>query len=291
MIERLLRSDFLTPRRFAVAATGVVAAVTLTACGGSASGSSSPDKPSAAPSSASGGGAGGGRAGGQFGPAASGKVAAISGTTMQVQSQQNGQVAVGWSTSTKFSHTVTMALSAVKAGACVIATAPSGTSATATSFTAGTVVVTAAKNGSCTGDRSAGGGPSGQRPSGSRPSNRPSGFPSGGAGGGQLGAIAAGKVTSVSGSKVVIAAEQRGSTANSTTNSTVDKTVTVGSATKITTEAATTAHSVQVGKCVTAQGKADSSGTVAATTVQITDPTNGQCGGGFGGFGRGGNRG
>jgi hypothetical protein len=38
-----------------------------------------------------------------------------------------------------------------------------------------------------------------------------------------------------------------------------------------------------VGKCVTAQGKADSSGTVAATTVRITDPVNGQCTTGFGG--------
>jgi hypothetical protein len=39
---------------------------------------------------------------------------------------------------------------------------------------------------------------------------------------------------------------------------------------------------------VTAQGKADSSGTVAATTVRITDPTNGQCATGFGGGANGG---
>jgi hypothetical protein len=43
---------------------------------------------------------------------------------------------------------------------------------------------------------------------------------------------------------------------------------------------------VQVGKCVTAQGAADSSGTVAATTVRITDPSaDGQCTVRFGGNG------
>jgi hypothetical protein len=212
---------------------------------------------------------------------------------MQVQSQQNGQVAVAWTTSTKFSHTVTTTLAAIKAGDCVIAGAASGTSSSATAFTAKTLVLSSPVNGSC-GARGFGGGqrPNGQRPSGF-PSNRPSGFPSnrpsGAAGGNRAAAaFADGKVSSVSGATLVVAAQQRQSGASKTTT----KKITVGSSTKITTDAATTSHSVVVGKCVTAQGKADSSGTVSATSVQITDPTNGQCGGGFGGgFGRGGNGG
>lgn len=223
-----------------------------------------------------------------FGPAASGEVAAVSGTTMQVQSQQNGQVAVTWTAATKFSHTVATTLAAVKAGGCVIATAPSGTSASASSFTARTLVVSAPINGSC-GAR----GFDGQRPAGRRPSGFPSNFPSGrssgAAGRNRFGAFANGKVTSVSGSTLVIAAHQRQS--GSTKNATTTKKVTVGSNTKITTDAATTSRSVAVGKCVTAQGKADSTGTVTATSVQITDPTNGQCGGFGGRFGRGRNGG
>jgi len=68
-----------------------------------------------------------------------------------------------------------------------------------------------------------------------------------------------------------------GSAAKSTT-----RTVTLSSSTVIEEQAATTAKSLAVGKCVTAQGKADSSGTVAATRVQITDATNGTCAVGFG---------
>jgi hypothetical protein len=46
---------------------------------------------------------------------------------------------------------------------------------------------------------------------------------------------------------------------------------------------------VTVGKCVTAQGTADSTGTVTATSVRISDPVNGQCSlGGFGGANTGG---
>jgi hypothetical protein len=215
---------------------------------------------------------------------------------MQVQSQQNGQVAVTWTASTKFSHTVTTTLAAVKAGDCVIASAQTGTSS-ASSFTASTLIVSSPTNGSC-GARGFGGG---QRPPGQRPSNfpsgrpsrfpsgRPSGFPSGAAGRNRVRAFADGKVSSVSGSTLVVAAQQRqpGSTKNATTT----KKITIGSSTKITTNAATTSRSVAVGKCATAQGKADSTGTVTATSVQITDPVNGQCSGGFGGFGRGRNGG
>jgi hypothetical protein len=201
----------------------------------------------------------------QRGPAASGTVAAISGTTMQVQNPQAGQVSVTWTSSTKFSHQIATTLAALKIGDCVTAVAPSGTSFDATSFTATSLLVS---SGACT----VGGGP---RPSGF-PSDRPTGFPSGARPSGfpsgrAFGAVASGKVSSIAGSTLTIAARQFGGSGTS------NKTVTVASSTKITTEAVTTATSVKVGKCVSAEGRADSTGAVTATRVQVTDPVNGQC--------------
>jgi hypothetical protein len=267
------------PVRFVfLGAFGLLTAIILTACGSSSPGNTSAPQPAGTPSSNSDASR---PSGGQNAPAASGTVAAVAGTTMQVQSQQNGQVAVSWSGSTKFSHTVTTGISAVKAGQCVTAVAASGTSSSAPAFTATTMVVSSPVNGQCTGGF---GGARGQRPpgtpSGGRPpSGFPSGRPSGAAGRSGIGTIASGKVISVSGSTLVIAAQNFGSS-NSTPTS---KTVTANTSTKITTDAATTSTSVTVGTCVTAQGTANSAGTVAATSVRISDPTNGQCTNGFGG--------
>jgi hypothetical protein len=262
----------------------VVMAV-LTACGGSSSGGSGgTTAPTGASSSAA-----SGNGTPAAGEAASGQVAAISGTTMQVQNAQSGQVAVAWTATTDFTHTVTTSLAAVRAGQCVTAVAPSGTSQSASSFTATTLMVSKPVDGSCAGRA---GGAGGQRPSGlPTGTNLPPGFPTGGtlpsgfptgAGGGDFGAFVSGKVTSVTGSTVVVAARTFGSSSTATTN----KTITAGAKTVVTTEASTTAASVKVGLCVTAQGKADSTGTVAARSVRISKPANGQCLG-FGGPGQG----
>jgi Domain of unknown function (DUF5666) len=259
----MISPALLTARRTLIVG-GVVLAVglTLAACSGS-SASSSPSSPAPA------GGGDGAAAGGGARPGAAGQVAAISGTTMQVQSQQAGQVAVTWTSSTSFSHGVEMTLSAVKSGDCVIATAPSEPSGP--SFTATAVSISSPVNGQCGG---------GQRPSG----QRPSGFPSGGPGGGQgRAAFANGTVSSVSGSTIVIAARQPGSN-----GATTDRSVTVDGSTKLTTQQATTASSLKVGLCVAAQGSADSTGAVTATSVRMSDPVNGQC---QQGFGQGGNNG
>ena len=272
----------------AACAVPVLMAV-LTACGGSsAGGSGSTAEPAGASSSTAGGN---GRPG--IGPAASGQVAAISGTTMQVQNPQSGQVAVAWTATTSFTHTVTTSLAAVQVGQCVTAVGPAGTPRSASSFTATTLMVSKPVDGSCAGRP---GGAGGQRPSGvpagtNRPPGFPSGFPTGGnlpsgfpsgAAGGNFGAFVSGKVTSVTGSKVVVAARAFGSSNSATTS----KTITAGARTVVTTEASTTAASVKVGLCVTAQGKADSTGTVAARSVRISKPVNGQCLG-FGGRGPG----
>jgi hypothetical protein len=242
-----------------VAVVGIAGVFVLAAC--SDSSPTSHDSPSTpAPASPAGQGNGSPR-----GPAASGTVAAIRDKTMQVQNEQVGQVAVTWTPSTKFSHQVPTTLAAVKAGDCVTAVGASGTSIDATSFTATSLLL---GTGAC-------GFGDGQRPSG-LPSGRPSGFPSGrpsGVPSGRFrpGAVATGKVSSITDDTVVIAAPQFGASGTS------NKTVLVTSSTKITTEAATTAISIKVGKCVTAEGKTDLTGAVTASQVRITDPVNGEC--------------
>jgi hypothetical protein len=244
-----------------VAVVGAVGMFVLAGCSNSPP--TSHNSSTATSASAAGQGDSGQGTGGLRGPAASGTIAAVSGKTMQVQNPQTGQVAVTWTSSTKFTHQIATTLAAIKTGDCVTALAPSGTSFDATSFTATSLMVSPS---GC--NIRIGPGPTG-RPSGFASGARPSGLPSG-----QLrgGAVASGKVTSVAGNTVVIAAQKFGGSGTS------NKTVTVTSSTKITTEAATTATSVKVGKCVTAEGKADSTGAVTATRVRITDPMNGQCG-------------
>lgn len=295
------------PRIIVVSAgLALAGAITLTACGGGSSSGTAGAAPSgtagaAAQSAAANGVNARGSAGGR-GPAASGTIAEVDGTTMQVQNQQDGQVAVTWTAKTTFTQQAQLALSSLKAGECVTAiAATSGTSSSASSapaapLTATTITVTQPVNGDCTGGFGGGGGsrsfPGGSRPSGfptgARPSGaRPSGFPSGSPGraGFNFGDIASGKVVSVSGSSLVVAARTFSGQANSGSTpatTTTNRTVSITSTTKITTEQKATAAAVKVGRCAAAQGAADSSGTVTAMQVSITDPVNGQCTAGFG---------
>lgn len=259
-----------------------VAIVLLAAC---SSAGSSPSAPTST-SSSSGAQAPQGSGTRFGGPAASGLIAAVNGKTVQVQNQQSGQVAVTYSAKTKFSRTVATTVAKIKKGDCVTAMAPSGTPSSATSFTAARISVTSPVNGSCTGgfggQRPTGAVPSGARPNGAQFPNgaAPSGAPSGGRIPGRtanFGAVASGTVRSVSGSKIVVAARQFNS------SSTKTMTVRAGSSTKISTTAAATAKSLRVGKCVTAQGSTNSSGSVKATRIQVDPATNGQCTFGFGG--------
>ena len=282
------------PRSLASAgALGLVGLAVLTACGGSSSGSTAAAAPSATSSGAASGGAASAR---ERGPAASGLVAAADGSTLQVQNQQDGQVAVTWSASTTFTQQVTVAASAIKAGDCVVAASTSG-DGTGTSFTATTVRVTAAVDGECTGATGGGGrfpgGDTGGRPSGAPTGGVPSGFPADGTRPSgaptRTGTVATGAVVSVSGDTIVVAARRFGDTSGtptaSSTPTTVDTTVTVGSGTTVTTEQKATSAAATVGRCVTAEGTADSTGAVAATSIAVTDAVDGACTSGFGGFG------
>ena len=273
------------------AALALCAVLVLSGCSGSSSPSSATTPtPSSSGTANAGGTTVGGAGAGVRGPAASGQIAAVSGSTMQVQDPQTGQVAVTWLSSTKFTQQVTLAASAIKVGECVTAVAASGTSSTATSFAATTVSVTQPTNGSCRAGGAFSGRPSGF-PTGARPSgfptgrSFPSGFPTNGSGI-RATAIASGSVVSVSGSTIVVASRTftpgSGSTPSATTT---NKTVTLTPSTKITTQQAATASAVQVGRCATAQGSTDSTGAVTATSINITDPVNGTCTTRFIGFG------
>jgi hypothetical protein len=264
------------------AALLVAAGLVLSACGGSSGASTSTTSPAAGGGTSTARSGGGGNGNGFANrPGTFGTIAAITGTTMQVQNQQTGQVAVTWTASTKFTHQVRTTLAAIKTGDCVTATAPSGSSDSA--FTATDVTITAPVNGQCGGAGQQPGGarpsgfPTGARPSGFPSGARPSDFPSGAAGRLRSGTFVTGTVTSVSGSAIVIAARSFGTSTSSS------RTVTVNAKTALSTPASTTSKSLAVGLCVAAQGKADSTGAVSATTVRITNPVNGSCTLGFGG--------
>jgi hypothetical protein len=274
-----------------------LAAVVMTACGSSSNaGGGAAAQPAQGTSSPAGSQGGATADGTARGPAASGKIAALNGHTMQVQSQQAGQVAVTWKSSTTFRQTVTMSASKITKGDCVVAVADSGSNAQSSKITAGTITVSKPTNGTCTAGFAGGSRPGGFPSRGNFPSggafpstgNFPSGaarsaFPGGAARSGSpggTGGFTAGQVQSVSGETLTVRARQFGASGTTT------RTVVIDAKTSVRTQASTTANALHVGKCVTATGKTDSSGTVAARTVSVSDPTNGQCGG-FGAFGGG----
>lgn len=286
---RLRRSLLIVP--VALLLSGGV----LAACGGSKAASSAPAGP-AATGSASNGAAGNGNRAGGAAPAAYGLAAEITGSTVEVQDPATGQVTVNFTTGTAFSQTRTVTAAAIKVGGCVTAIgARTGTSgsaspaptgqraATPTSFTAASVVISPAVNGSCAaaafGGGGFGGGGRGARPSGSaRPTDRPSGSGGlgGGFGGGGLGGVASGKVGQLSSSVMQVQVAARGNQPAS-----VD-TVTLAASTTYTETATVTSTALKVGECVSATGKADSTGAVAATRIALSTAGPNGCTTGFG---------
>jgi hypothetical protein len=210
-------------------------------------------------------------------PGVVGKVAAVTGSTAQVQGFE-GQVAVSWTASTAFTRQVGAALSEVKVGECVFVAAAdptaSGSATSSATITASTVRITQPTNGSCTpavrrpsgstgtGDQSDGAPPSGAPRSGQRPPMRMGG--------------AVGTVTAVSASGFTVASTSPGSGQQTSVAVTVD------GSTTYTKTVAGAADDVKVGVCVQAEGTTDTTGAVTATRIAVSRPDNGQCGG----FGR-----
>ena len=228
-------------------------------------------------------------------PGAFGKIAAKSGTTLQVQGSDS-QVAVTYSAKTAITQQVTGSIKDVKVGTCVTVmpadnssgSAAGGSASASTSgpVAAGTIRITASVKGSCDSGRGFGGQRGGgSRPSGApsdmpsdMPSGMPSDFPSGGASGGPRGGRmfgTSGKVTAVTSGGFTVEAVTPGS------SDTTKVSVTVGSDATVTTTKSASAAALKVGKCVSATGKSDDTGAVTASRISVSDPVDGDCTGGF----------
>lgn len=255
-------------------ASGAVLAALLVGCGGADDPTATDATDPSDVASAAQPGAGG--PGGM--PGTSGLIAAVDGDVLQVQDQMSGQVAVTVGADTTITEQGAAALSDVTAGVCVVvrsadsSDASDGADVVATEVTAATVSVSAASGEGC----SAGGfgGPGGGAPGGGErptdmPSDMPSGMPSGmpeGGGGRPSGFGTVGEVTSVSDSGFVVDGP----------NGAV--TVTVSVDTTYTQQIEATSSALTVGRCARVGGDADDTGAVTASSIQVTDAVDDQCG-------------
>ena len=221
----------------------------------------------------------------------SGEIAAVSDALMQVQGD-DGQTAVSWDDSTTITQTVSAALSDVTVGVCVSAVV--GDDDIATSITISDPV-----DGECTGGFGGGGMPGGgEMPSGDgeMPEGMPTDMPEdgempsdmptdmAGGGGGGFGQLTSGLVTAVDGSTITVDAVSMGQPGDDSTEATTESTgVTVSDATTYSTTADADASAITVGRCVVAQGEQDDSGQMTATSLSLSDATDGSCSTGFGG--------
>jgi hypothetical protein len=247
--------------------------LTVAACGGAASGSGAAAPASTPPTQGQ---------GGQGMPGVTGLLAAVQGTTLQVQGPTS-QTAVVYTATTAITQTVPATSADVTVGECVAVRSAQTTSGAPTSPVAATsVALTAPVNGSCAPGAGGGGGPGG--PGGVRPSGRPNGTPPSGApGAGRgFGGGAFGNVTAVNGSGFTVASAGRAAPGASPSASPTPVTVTTTAATTFTKQQKGTSAALKQGVCVTARGAQDSSGTVTATSIAVRPAVNGSCTNGFG---------
>lgn len=255
-----------TLTRLATAACAGTLLLTATACGSSA-------RPTADQAPAAGSAQAGSPGGRSTFPGASGEIAAVDGSTAQVQNPQAGQVAVTWNDATTFTKQVTAGLADVAVGSCV--TVQSGAEAgsgDASPVAATTVRISEPVDGSCIGGglggRGAGGEPPAGVPSppegrGPRDGARPEMRRLGGA---------FGEVTAVTSDGFSFTSQRPGGDEAETVA------VTVSAQTTYTRQAAGSAADVKVGSCATARGQADDTGAITAETIAISPQQDGSCG-------------
>jgi hypothetical protein len=245
-----------------------------------------------------------------------GQVAAISGSSAQVQNATTGETTVNWTSTTTFSQRQTVSLSTIAVGDCVTVIGTAGKK-TKTKVKAVSVTISHPTSGSCTsttgrggfgggvfGGGFGGGGFAARGTTGGPPGG---GFGGRGFGGGagarrfaslaNLG-FASGKVLSVSSSGFVVSSivlptavtkstKAKKSTAKKTKPAklkTEKVSVTSGSTTTFTQTVSTTASAMAVGDCVTAVGPTGTTGSVTAASIVITSTGAQTCTAGFGGF-------
>jgi hypothetical protein len=239
---------------------------------------------------------------------ASGSVATVSGTSMEVQSTGAGQTTVNWTGSTTFSETTTQTLSAVVVGDCLTVTGTPSKKSKTTIAARSITISAASSSGTC---QTAAGGAAG----GGGPGFGGGGFPRGGAGGGGGAAgggglpgggggagggggfpgrsglaslaIGSGKVTAVKGSTLdlsgVLVSRSTSKTKKATKPKTQALTITTAKTTTLSQNQSTTSSTLAVGDCVSAFGTSASNGAVTASTVRITSTGGQTCTAGFGG--------
>lgn len=232
---------------------GAVCAVGLAACGGATTtGATTPTSTPAATSSTP--------SSTQTRPGAAGTLAAISGSTLEVQSPSAGQVSVDLTRATAITQTVRATSAKVVVGACVLAIGAPTTSGTTTGQVAArSVTITQPGPGGCTRAGPFGG-------FGGGPTNafhrRATGSPAPGSHKARSASFASafGKVTSASKASFVVQTTTGPTTVDFTASSTF---------TEVTPA---TSSVLKVGDCVVATGPASQIGTVTATRLSVRSP-------------------
>lgn len=227
-------------RSLATVALGATLVLGLAACGSSGSGSPAPATQTSPGATARGG------------PAASGTIASVGSSDIEVQNPSAGQVTVNFAADTTFTHRVSGTLTDVTQGSCVLVTG-NGQPIVAQSVE----ISPAMPNGCAAGPGGGGARPRNGNGNGSRPP-RPSGA------NGQNRGFAAGKVVSVTGTGFTVEED------NAQTGATSDVEVTVDPNTTYLKSEAANASALKVGECVSATGQTDDSGAVTARTITIS---------------------
>ncbi len=274
----------MSPSKYAVVATCLTLGLGVSACGSDPAAKS----PSGATNQSAGQPGGqdgdqGGAPGGISRSGGAGKVAAVSGRTAQVQGG-GAQVAVTWTAKTLFTQEVAARASDLKVGDCVLAMpkmdSSSASASPSSTVAAASVRISPAVGGSCTNGFRGPGGPGGPvRDQAGTPPSPPAGDEGGPRSGGptRRGAFGAvGKVTAVRGTGFTVESTRPGSSATSTV------TVSTSAATTWTRSVKAASKDVKVGRCVASVGKPDSTGAITATSMTVSQPVDGRCGGMFG---------
>lgn len=282
-------------------AYAAVLSLALAGCSGDSSAGSESTSPMTAAASehAAGDPAGGeqGRTG--AGSGTSGLIASLTGSVIQVQGTDS-QTAVSFSDATTVTQTVAATVDDVTVGSCVVVMGgvADSTDADSTASAAATsVVVSGAVGGECTAGLGGGFGRSGDaggRPAGDnaagddaageageqaagRPTDLPSDMPTdmagdmpGGGFPGGFGSFTAGMVTAVDGVSLTVETTTQDGTTSTSTVALADTTTYTA-----TVDADTSA--IAVGLCAQVSGEPDSSGTVAATSVALTEAGDSGC--------------
>jgi len=186
----------------------------------------------------------------------------VSGNAAQV-SQKNGNATVDFTSSTKVTEASPAALTDVTAGSCVSVRPTRGGSQGDQPITATSVRVSPAVDGICPpGRESIPGGSTAPAPSGG-----PSGSPT----------TAPAKRPGVQGAVASVAGNTINVTSTDADGNTSQTAVTVTDQTRYTKQVAGSTQAITQGKCLTALGTQDSTGTLQATTINLRPANDGKC--------------